>query len=163
MAAGLTVAPFSPTPDTALAAKLDEYLDWTIDALHLDGAAIVDPDGLVIAARSLDEPDVVVATGIDPMLRYVRDLFEYDDLVDDSPGNRPGTVSSDERVVDTMASQRMIQIDGFLALRLGRRHLGAVWTETNFGRFYGLLSLRDAAASEVLEQASDGFRTLFAD
>ena len=149
-----TVVPFSPTAGATLATRLDEYLGWVVDALRLDGVAVADADGLVVAAYSLGESDAIVTTSIEPMLRHIRDLFEYDGRADDSPGHRTGTVDRDDS---------MIHLDGFLALRFGPRHVGAVWTETNFGRFYGLLSLRDTTASEVLEHASDGFRALFAD
>ncbi len=132
-----------------MATRLSDYIDWSLGTLHLDGLAIVDAEGLVVAQREVGEIDPIFATGVESFLDYVRDLFADD--------HGAGTIPS------TTTGDNANHLDGFVALRYGERHLGAVWAQTNFGRLYGVLLCKTAPPPEALMQAGAGLRALFTD
>lgn len=135
MPAGPAVPAFQPSPNADVAVRLEEFIDWVVGSTQIDAAFVTDANGLVVVAQGTSQVD----PALDPAMTCSIDLLL-------------------NHVSDVLQSE----IDGYVALQRDGLHLVTLWTQTSYGRFYGVLISKTAPHPESLTLAGQGFRTLFA-
>ena len=132
------VAPFRPSAGAELYARMFEYVDWAADAGKVTGVVVADSDGLIIAQKGGSQLEAAMTIGFEHMLRQVSDiLYDFD------------------------PSKHISQ--GHVCIHHEGRALTTIWAVTGEGTFYTVFIGGSAPASKVLELATQGLRTVFAE